>query len=51
VLGGGHVHKLTMLPPRCRAGDNNDAFRGGFRLWEQTTVSRVPRFVPKDGPE
>jgi polyphosphate glucokinase len=51
VLGGGNVHKLTVLPPHCRAGDNDNAFRGGFRLWEPTTVSCVPRFVPKDGPE
>lgn len=34
VLGGGNVHKLKALPPRCRAGDNDNAFRGGFRLWE-----------------
>jgi polyphosphate glucokinase len=35
VLGGGNVKKLTELPPRCRAGDNANAFLGGFRLWEQ----------------
>ncbi len=35
VLGGGNVHKLDTLPPGCRAGDNADAFLGGFRLWEQ----------------
>jgi len=34
VLGGGNVHKLKELPPKCRAGDNVNAFRGGFRLWE-----------------
>jgi len=51
VLGGGNVHKLKELPPHCRAGDNDNAFRGGFRLWEQTTNSRAPRSVPKDGPE
>jgi len=34
VLGGGNVHKLKELPPGCRAGDNTNAFRGGFRLWE-----------------
>ncbi|HTS16852.1 MAG TPA: ROK family protein, partial [Verrucomicrobiae bacterium] len=33
VLGGGNVHKLRKLPPGCRAGDNANAFRGGFRLW------------------
>jgi polyphosphate glucokinase len=34
VLGGGNVRKLKELPPNCRAGDNANAFRGGFRLWE-----------------
>jgi polyphosphate glucokinase len=33
VLGGGNVKKLKELPPGCRAGDNFNAFRGGFRLW------------------
>jgi polyphosphate glucokinase len=33
VLGGGNVRKLKTLPPRCRAGDNANAFTGGFRLW------------------
>ena len=51
VLGGGNVHKLKELPPHCRAGDNDNAFRGGFRLWEQTKISRAPRSVPKDGLE
>ena len=36
VLGGGNVRKLKKLPPGCRAGDNTNAFRGGFRLWEKT---------------
>ena len=35
VLGGGNVKKLKELPPRCRAGDNANAFLGGFRLWEK----------------
>lgn len=34
VLGGGNVHKLKKLPPGCRPGDNNNAFNGGFRLWD-----------------
>lgn len=34
VLGGGNVHQLKKLPPLCRAGDNDNAFIGGFRLWE-----------------
>jgi len=34
VLGGGNTKKLTELPPGCRAGNNTNAFLGGFRLWE-----------------
>ncbi len=34
VLGGGNVKKLKKLPKGCRAGDNANAFIGGFRLWE-----------------
>jgi len=33
VIGGGNVKKLDPLPPHARAGDNANAFRGGFRLW------------------
>jgi polyphosphate glucokinase len=35
VLGGGNVKRLRKLPPKCRAGDNRNAFLGGFRLWER----------------
>ena len=35
VIGGGNVKKLKKLPLGCRAGDNNNAFLGGFRLWEE----------------
>jgi polyphosphate glucokinase len=33
VLGGGNARNLKDLPPGCRAGDNANAFLGGFRLW------------------
>ncbi len=33
VLGGGNVNKLKDLPVGCKAGNNANAFRGGFRLW------------------
>ncbi len=36
VLGGGNVKKLKVLPLGCRAGDNANAFVGGFRFWEKT---------------
>jgi polyphosphate glucokinase len=51
VLGGGNVHKLKTLPPHTRAGDNDNAFRGGFRLWEKTKILGTEKFVPKSGPE
>ena|SRR5215471_4484009 len=35
VLGGGNVKNLKRLPPGCRAGDNANAFVGGFRVWEK----------------
>jgi polyphosphate glucokinase len=39
VLGGGNVRKLKKLPPGCRAGDNNNAFVGGFRLWSPSATA------------
>jgi len=41
VLGGGNVKKLKELPKGCRAGDNANAFVGGFRLWEGPTDRRT----------
>jgi polyphosphate glucokinase len=41
VIGGGNVKKLDRLPLHSRAGDNANAFRGGFRLWERGAV--LPR--------
>lgn len=35
VLGGGNSKKLKTLPPGCRLGHNENAFRGGFRMWQQ----------------
>jgi len=35
VLGGGNVKLLKELPKGCRAGDNANAFVGGFRLWDK----------------
>lgn len=33
VLGGGNIQFLDALPEGCRAGDNANAFLGGFSLW------------------
>jgi polyphosphate glucokinase len=35
VLGGGNATKLKELPRGTRLGNNNNAFLGGFRLWEK----------------
>ena len=34
VLGGGNAKRLKELPQLCRLGDNANAFKGGFRMWE-----------------
>ncbi|HLI29559.1 MAG TPA: ROK family protein [Terriglobia bacterium] len=34
VLGGGNAKNIKKLPPGVRLGDNDNAFLGGFRLWE-----------------
>ena len=34
VLGGGNAKKVPVLPPNVRLGANNNAFVGGFRLWD-----------------
>jgi polyphosphate glucokinase len=44
VLGGGNVKKLKVLPPGCRAGDNANAFLGGFRLWVKPTLSKIDQY-------
>ena len=45
VLGGGNAKLLKKLPPGARLGDNNNAFRGGFRLWQRSDgpVGRAPK--------
>jgi polyphosphate glucokinase len=41
VVGGGNAKRLKKLPPGCRAGDNANAFLGGFHLWRETS-GRTP---------
>lgn len=43
VLGGGNAVRVEPLPDGVRRGGNDDAFAGGFRLWEE-------RVVPHDLP-
>jgi polyphosphate glucokinase len=42
VLGGGNVKELKTLPAGCRAGDNANAFAGGFRLWKNVAAEKRP---------
>jgi len=42
VLGGGNVKQLKELPAGCRAGNNANAFLGGFRLWEEAAGGKTP---------
>ena len=43
VLGGGNVKRLKTMPPGCRAGTNDNAFVGGFRLWNPAHDSLTER--------
>jgi polyphosphate glucokinase len=50
VIGGGNVKKLKQLPLGCRQGSNNNAFLGGFRLWDaprQTARAGVAGLTPQ----
>jgi len=38
VLGGGKVKLLDELPHGCRRGENANAFKGGFRIWQKDGV-------------
>ncbi len=35
VLGGGNAKKLRQLPAGARLGSNDNAFLGGYRLWQE----------------
>ncbi|MGB7282604.1 MAG: ROK family protein [Candidatus Acidiferrum sp.] len=39
VLGGGNSKKLKKLPPGARLGSNENAFLGGFRLWQKKPLA------------
>jgi polyphosphate glucokinase len=38
VLGGGNAKRVDPLPEGVRRGGNEDAFAGGFRLWEEKVI-------------
>jgi polyphosphate glucokinase len=39
VLGGGNSKLLKKLPPGARLGSNDNAFLGGFRMWQKNQVA------------
>jgi polyphosphate glucokinase len=41
VVGGGNADKLKELPENVRLGDNENAFLGGFRLWDPDAPARI----------
>jgi len=48
VLGGGNAKELKELPPKCRLGDNRNAFLGGFRLWDEAGKPNVSSSTGSD---
>jgi polyphosphate glucokinase len=42
VIGGGNAARLRHLPPGVRLGANENAFLGGFRLWQEVPEPPVP---------
>ncbi|MBS0481825.1 MAG: ROK family protein [Proteobacteria bacterium] len=38
VLGGGNAEKLETLPANVRRGDNTNAFAGGFKVWQDSSL-------------
>ena len=40
VLGGGNAKRVGRLPKNTRLGDNANAFKGGFKLWDTRTIRK-----------
>jgi len=49
VLGGGNAKRLKELPAWIRVGNNDLAFVGGFRLWEEAWKDERPGCVVRRG--
>lgn len=41
VLGGGNAKRFKEMPKGCRAGNNANAFVGGFRMWEDNCLKKA----------
>jgi len=50
VIGGGNAKLLKKLPPHSRMGNNQNAFLGGFRLWQDPLVSAA-NYGPASEPD
>ncbi len=48
VLGGGNARLLKELPSNSRLGKNENAFVGGFRLWESPADVKKSPAAPQD---
>jgi polyphosphate glucokinase len=46
VIGGGNLVHLKQLPHGCRAGNNSNAFVGGFRMWNKRPQRSTRRALP-----
>ena len=44
VLGGGNAKRFQKLPEGIEPGQNENAYRGGLRLWEDEPGSREPKW-------
>jgi polyphosphate glucokinase len=47
ILGGGNALKLPKLPKGVRLGENANAFKGGFKLWEVAASLAATTEPPK----
>jgi hypothetical protein len=43
VLGGGNTRHMKRLPRHVKRGSNANAFKGGFRLWDDEGSKKVKR--------
>lgn len=41
VLGGGNAKEMAELPDGVVLGDNANAFKGGFRIWDDAAPARI----------
>jgi polyphosphate glucokinase len=46
VIGGGGARELDELPEGCRLGANENAFLGGFRLWDPDWLAHLDVGLP-----